>query len=388
MNLNLFISHVPYGSLYGAGTSLRYLLTGLTSRHPESRFILLSQSWRSPFKFYSKSHLLALPSFFPLFRSYEGYQPSFLASILLLLIDIFSIFPSSLYIFFVPFVRPRLIHLNSIVLSHLLPILRFLTGQSFICIHIREIPSAKYSFIYCFFWSFADSLICIDVSTKNRVLSFLSNSPFTIPNTHLLYNPVVFSVHNPSLDTFGVKSRVKYPYVFCFVGRLSPEKNIDFIVDSFLRSSPADAILLFVGSGSLSYLNSLKLRASACDNIFFLPSIPNLSETGFYNCIDCLIRCDPVLSVGRTVLESLIHSRAVLLRGLPSQLDPAFLHSPISPLFFFYDDTALSLSHVFSYVRPPRIILGDAEISRSPISIPSTYADKFSAICSISRTLD
>lgn len=88
---------------------------------------------------------------------------------------------------------------------------------------------------------------------------------------------------------------------FGYIGRLSPEKGIEFMIEAFLKSSNHDKRLLIAGTGNKDYEQTLRTKYES-DKVVFLGSQKQVS---FFKMIDALIV--PSLwnePFGRVVIEA------------------------------------------------------------------------------------
>jgi glycosyltransferase involved in cell wall biosynthesis len=94
---------------------------------------------------------------------------------------------------------------------------------------------------------------------------------------------------------------------FLFVGRLSPEKNIEFLLDIFARLP--DFRLTIAGSGPIKG----KLREKATQNITFAGHIPNDEIGALYNGHDVLLLPSLIEPWGLVVEEAIYHGMPVII---------------------------------------------------------------------------
>ena len=382
MNKNLvFLTHVPLSSCYGSSASLRGLILGLKSIKTPVNPIIIFQPWRGFFSKTTIDNLTSIPCPLPCFRSYKGYSPKALSSFLLGILDLFSVL-------FIPFLiialrkyKPGCVHFNSIILSPLIPLVRFCLPRSYIVLHLRELPLLRYTFIYSILWSFADLLVSIDGASHKLATDVLSSSNLKVPSLKLMYNPI-----NPSFNLYpslflDILGKFPNKLVFAFVGRLSPEKSVDIIISDFIAADDHDSLLLLVGSGEAHYVRHLSSLASGFENIIFLPPQYDLVSSGFYNIIDVLIRCDPSPCLGRTVLEALSHSKHVLINGSKDDFGDVDLISYYSDLMHFYGQSSMA-PHVLclsKFLRSSLAKSNQISFADSPLSDSDQYAAAFSS---------
>lgn len=97
-----------------------------------------------------------------------------------------------------------------------------------------------------------------------------------------------------------------------YIGRLSPEKGIEFMIEAFLKSNSRDTKLIIAGSGNKDYEEKLKRNYSK-DNIVFCGTV---KTNDFLKYVDLLIV--PSLwnePFGRVVIEAYAARVPVLISG-------------------------------------------------------------------------
>ena len=105
-------------------------------------------------------------------------------------------------------------------------------------------------------------------------------------------------------DQFGILPQDK---VLIFVGRLDPEKNVEFLIESFgkLLTKYKEAKLLIVGSGF--YENKLKQHCKdiPSDKIIFTGSVPFEKMPLYYQAADIFVFSSPTETQGLVILEAM-----------------------------------------------------------------------------------
>ncbi len=104
-----------------------------------------------------------------------------------------------------------------------------------------------------------------------------------------------------------VRKERKFSGKFLFVGRLSHEKNIHFLLDIFARL--ADFTLTIAGTGSME----AELRLKATRNIVFIGHIPNDKMEALYGEHDVLLLPSLIEPWGLVVEEAVYHGMPVIV---------------------------------------------------------------------------
>ena len=214
------------------------------------------------------------------------------------------------------------IHLNSLSLIHF----PSMAGPQdlrakYVC-HIREIARTDRLRPRSQELARIDGLVFIDSFTEAALRRALPESHslprLTLPN---LISPV--SVGDTPLAE-SIRTWASGHPVVGVAGRIQEVKGITFLLDLFMRPELRDVGLVIAGKSSGRRLNlgarreSNRLHAairSRPHQVRYLGEVENLSESGFYNAINALVRADPFAAVGRTTLEALVNSTPVVMPG-------------------------------------------------------------------------
>lgn len=110
-------------------------------------------------------------------------------------------------------------------------------------------------------------------------------------------------INKPVITNLSKSYRKKYLYL----GRLSPEKNLNFLINVFNKLPHHN--LTLVGSGPLEH----ELKSYASENIVFLPHIENKNLAAIFAEHDLLILCSISETWGLVVEEALYHGLPVIV---------------------------------------------------------------------------
>lgn len=98
--------------------------------------------------------------------------------------------------------------------------------------------------------------------------------------------------------------------VFLYVGRLSPEKNVQSLIESFYRASISNGVLLIVGDGPMRC--SLEEQAKNISSVFFLGAKQGKDLWSIYNLSSVFVLPSTSERYGAVVNEALISGCSVL----------------------------------------------------------------------------
>ncbi len=319
----IYISHVPFDSTYGAGTSFRNQIKIVKDNPDQKKQIVIF--YRVTIKQYIKYFFLSIKFFFskkilaiPIFCDWDinydyDHNKNLLKNEKIFLNRILYEFSSIAIRLLINIFKPDIVHLNSHVLSKFW--YRVYSGMPIkkkrfkvIC-HVRDMISnlnkesiKKLKFINCF--------ICIDFATKKRLIQ---ECPFLNAKTVIIPNPFERTLSKKKLCNLNCKTE-NYDLVIGFVGTLIKDKGICFILDAFSKYRTNKKILfIIVGDGPLYKNLRNKINEIKDINIEMIGLVDSLSQTNFYDKIDLLIRGDKSFRTGRTVFESLYEGKSVLI---------------------------------------------------------------------------
>lgn len=218
------------------------------------------------------------------------------------------------------------IYLNSLVLHSLIdPGLPFL-------IHVREIYDGTNS-------EAAKSLdkargvVFIDGATKASFPHL--SAPWVILN-----NPFDMRVGDPykvtgMYDRLDIRGRT----VFTVVGIMNENKGTHFVIESFLRASRDDAVLLIVGKGLETYEQYCRKMANGSPHIIFHGFEEDVAC--IYAISDYVIRGEAYPCVGRTIYEGLYSGCAVVVPGEASTACEIFEYDRFKDNIYIYQPRQL-----------------------------------------------
>ncbi|WP_320167921.1 glycosyltransferase family 4 protein [Mangrovibacterium marinum] len=141
----------------------------------------------------------------------------------------------------------------------------------------KQCTSCKaFSFIKKRNSKYVDSVIGISdfILNKHLISKYFTNANIkcTIPN---------------SVDIATKKSnRSKGRSIIGYLGRISPEKGLEYLIDSFLESENTGKQLWIAGNGNANYFDKIKLQAKSSKQIHFLG---HTSAEDFLSKIDLLV---------------------------------------------------------------------------------------------------
>lgn len=364
----LCLSHVPWESTYGAGTSLRMHWKSL---EPEmkSGSISVTLIYRIGFHelFRRSSKVSQENVFFERIgklvlspdRNCENSKHvslflmarMFVSRIINKIIEIISV----LYLARLCEKKQfEIIHFNSLVLVTIANNLRKITPlkKSKFILHVREFLLPGLSVRQKSKFNAIDLFVCIDTSTEMRLVQELG--PTVARKTLIIQNPFQAAPFNQRFNFQKYNSRS--PCVtFAIVGAICEEKGVLFACRSFLETRDKRGTLFVVGDG-VERENLLTLCDESAGRIVFLGEICNLVETGFFNSIDFLVRGDQSFRTGRTVFEALYAGKSVILPGDNRDLsrEPA-LSNFEEKITFYTPNSAEGLTKAFdSVMRQPK----------------------------------
>lgn len=325
----LIISHVPWESTYGAGTSLRLHVKALDSDIIENNLEIDFIDPLSIKKAFRKARLWSrakTPPFaahdmflLPTSKNYEGYasENKRIKNTIFNLIYWSLWIAGSVRLMFILRKKYDIVHLNSVVLA---PTARLIKKNSQgrkprVIMHVREFLKQPLTEKDKRYLLSVDQFICIDAPTKERLYRAIGADIFV--HAKVIANPFTTSGRREFSELLDIGNRdgVK----FCMIGSLSMVKGVSLVAQAFLDANLENCILFFVGEGEER--SNLEFFANKTpETIKLLGTLNNVSENGIYNNIDVVLRGDPSFRTGRTVFEALYAGCIVVMPGTTDDL--------------------------------------------------------------------
>lgn len=323
----LLVSHVSPDSIYGAGSSLRQHMR-LLGTH---RLTLLSPVHKRAESVGAEVEVNKI--FSPVTYNNDA-KHSFFRVWGLSLFSRVAFWATSPWVLFQLFrTSPDIVHLNSLVLSDFLLLLRFyrLFRNVSIVSHVREMLKPSLSAWQKFLILTCDHFVFIDKAVELRFLSSVGPPK----DADIVQNPfkgVVETTDAPAGLVVGAQKQV-----FAMAGRIENGKGVLEICRAFYQLESDAAVLVIVGGGAPLCLEELDaLVGSSAGRIVYLGEVKNLQETGFFGRVDFLIRGEPFFCTGRTVYEALYSGGQVILPGHQDNLDEDGILAGFSDSVRFY----------------------------------------------------
>jgi len=330
----LVISHASFENPYGATTSIREHYKALEPLESlkfihvsktSTKNLLLSryvqhEIFDSSFSVCSQSSNIEkiLPAILPWSDNYEERQICRVLSlryIRKLISKLVWLAYSKKIISLIDFYQPNLIHLNSLVLLDLVPLIQKFRPNIPIISHVREVLDENLCEKDKRFIQHLDALIPIDYATEHRLKVLVPEYPSN--QIYRVQNPFRALPFDESLTSLFPESR----HIFAILGQITSSKGVDFVCECFHQADLDNATLMIFGNDKHSYALSLKKYWSSLNKqIVWVGHHDYLFEKGVYDRIDVVIRGDLSFRTGRTVYEGLFSGSRLILPGSHSEL--------------------------------------------------------------------
>lgn len=363
----LCISHVPWDSIYGAGTSLRnhwgvltpLMESGDIKADLVTRVGLIEWGKSIPYKWAIKPPFRTTRRMvFCLDQNNERDVFGWRQKTRTLISRMFNNLAEKISILllkrFLAAERFDILHFNSHVLASVARKLVAENGRQkpTVIVHVRDFLIRNPTNQERDNLLAIDSFICIDAATRDRLIEVLGDG-IKLRCT-IIQNPFysVTGRHFEAERFSPNRDLVK----FAVVGPVTPDKGVIAIARAFLSSNIPKAILYVVGAGSDSKSVEEIANISA-GRLIVLGEIRELVERGFFNSIDVLVRGECAFRTGRTVYEALYAGVAVLLPGNQQQMNAdANLRVFQSSVYLYPPDQfvelAISMNKIASTISP------------------------------------
>lgn len=329
----LVISHASFENPYGAATSIREHYKALEPLESlkfihvsktSTKNLLLSryvqhEIFDSSFSVCSQSSNIEkiLPAILPWSDNYEERQICRVLSLSYvrkLISKLVWLAYSKKIISLIDFYQPNLIHLNSLVLLDLVPLIQKFRPNIPIISHVREVLDENLCEKDKRFIQHLDALIPIDYATEHRLKVLVPEYPSN--QIYRVQNPFRALPFDESLTSLFPESR----HIFAILGQITSSKGVDFVCECFHQADLDNATLMIFGNDQHSYALSLKKYWSSLNKqIVWAGHHDYLFEKGVYNRIDVVIRGDLSFRTGRTVYEGLFSGSRLILPGSHSE---------------------------------------------------------------------
>lgn len=357
----LIISHVPITGTYGAATSIRNHINCLGAKG-DHEFVCVEQFGMH--YGHKVKLLMSVKRFFrllPVVGNYDAFQSDYLRKIYYYLRRKLSYFMRGFLLDVIYDTQPDVIHINSLVLSDVISWIKSDSRINTIPLvaSVREVLDANKAIRNSPDIPLIDTFVCIDLATKESVLSSF--------HVRLNKNKIIVQ-QNPfplTSNTWSYCGRIKKEgkVVFAIAGALTEDKGVLFVIHAFLASKIPNTLLLVVGRGHGGYARKIIHICSQYNSLEYLGELPNLSETGFYRCVDVLLRGDSTFRTGRTVYEAIYAGARTILPAFRDEyLADSVLSTVLGSVMFYRPldmeslvstmHEAVSLVSDKNYIRP------------------------------------
>lgn len=252
-----------------------------------------------------------------------------------------------------------LIHLNSVILYPLL------SEKYPMYIHIREIVDRNIRSVVQKL-KLAKGIFFIDSANEIPFAGYLDQMRCTT-----MINPFDMSrvreVHGNLLKRqMGLMEEER---VFMIAGNVSAIKGVDFVIQSFVRTS-IQGRLLIVGAGDGEYVEKCKNIAKGDKRIMFCGERKDMIP--LFAICDYVVRGDAVFGFGRTNYEALYAGRSVITPGRQDNIETICHYNEYKEHIFFYEPRSMeSLINCLKECSLKEIKYGE------PIDTSITYAKEF-----------
>lgn len=315
----LFVTHAA--GLYGASRSLQLLLRN----YREVDFdVAVDRTLLSAFNVDDIARQFHVPAkkVFPFFLPFDlctlgKDKPSFMRPAR----HVFWHFDSKRFYSFLRKNNYDFIHLNSLVLHSMI------TDEHPFIMHVRERFDGTSRT--------AGPNLC-----KAAGLVFIDDATYTpfcnlaLPPHIIINNP--FDMRPPGNDRArrGLEGVGGGRTVFAVIGRVTPEKGIDFIIRAFMEVKARNVVLLIVGRGLAAFVDACRKLAAPDERIVFMDEEPEIEKV--YAAADYVLRGEENACVGRTVYEALYSGCHVMVPGSRGDSGIFFEYDRFQPMVHFY----------------------------------------------------
>ena len=360
MNIQI-LSHVPFDSIYGAGSSLRNHYIAMEpyrdfifrhiSRTPSKSFL------RRPLSIDKRCNIVSnFNSSLPIDFNWDGANAMKFKGLRKFVAGGLFWAHKGRTLESIKSGNPDLIHINSLALVPVLKSIVEVMPQVKIVAHVRELLSFGLSSNQISDLDLVDGFISIDKAAQDRLIKV---APFVSKKiSAIIQNPFrpVNNIFKPNCDSTVFHNKIKIG----MAGQISEDKGVLFVMESLLASNCRGFHLILAGESKGEYGRKvLALCSTHAEYFTYIGEIPNLNESGFYNFIDIVARGDDSFRTGRTVFEALFSGKCCILPGTQEdvKLDQNLARF-FDKLYTFNPNNVSSLAETFKriYNNFPTII--------------------------------
>tara|TARA_Y100000389_G_scaffold199988_1_gene239494 strand:- start:11157 stop:12344 length:1188 start_codon:yes stop_codon:yes gene_type:complete len=324
----LYISNVPWDTLYGAGSSLRLHFQALEKNFKKNNISadVICRYGLKEFFIKKKKSFSNIPKFLKIhkivfyldkideivnfeFKNKKNFFLKFRKKIS----DFFNLITEIFFYIKIYNMNKKnnydFIHCNSVLTIGFLNRLKkfHILNEVTTILHVRELLINPLPIGYKKEINQINKFICINDDTKNALnVALPKKKKLDIEVINNPFSPGIIKISKKIDDK--LKNNITY---FAIVGVVTEGKGIEFVINTFLKAKLLRSKLLVVGKGSDFKKMTEKFKKNY--NIKFLGEIEDLGLTNFYEKIDFLIRGDKTTGIGRTVFEGLYSGARVIL---------------------------------------------------------------------------
>ncbi len=203
------------------------------------------------------------------------------------------------------YTRPFIITIHDLILHH------FSTGEATtLPIPLYRAKLLAYKYIIAKVAKKSRKIITVSQATKDEIVDHLSISPEKIS---VIYEGVDDALITPNQDKKNSKKFLLH------VGNVYPHKNIDRLIDAFIRADLHDVDLLFVGKKDY-FMKKLEKKVSriGVKNIQFLGFVEDKDLALLYRNAIATIVPSLMEGFGLPVLEAMANNSLVIASNVPS----------------------------------------------------------------------
>ncbi len=303
-----FFCHTPFDSSYGASNSAKTLVSQLekTKRFDLNLIEMGSvKEFISYFRTKRTNNIISLP--LPWINNFDA-SLDFNESIFVLIRSkirnsIAKFICKHYFRYHLNKEERPIVHLNSLVLSELVPIIKTICNAQILC-HIREVCIKEHVTLKCI--REVDFFVCIDQTTK---LMLVENYNIAISKIIMLPNPVVMKFTS---ETYVI-NRKKKEFRLGIVGQISLHKGIELILKMMRQLTDKDIVLYVVGSYEDNHYAQNLIKMTRNMRVVWLGHIDRFFEKGGYRNFDVLLRAESDHRVGRTMYEGLVSGNKIVI---------------------------------------------------------------------------
>ena len=215
--------------------------------------------------------------------------------------------------------------------------------------------------------------------TKNKLLEYGLISNYRIIPTGIDFSLFKTNelIRKNSLEIRKKLDISENDFCFLYLGRVSPEKNVVFLLKAFLKLEMVNLVFVIVGKGTLiDELKDIAKKSISKNRVIFVGEVLWEEVKNYYNMADCFLNASTSETQGLTYLEALASGLPVIVKE--DNAVKGLITEKENGLFFNTEE---------ELIQKMRIIYSDFDLQKSLSKNAIKSVEKYSKECYTNNVL-